>query len=293
MAADFHEIAFAVPLLAIALERIGRRPVAHCSHRRVSAVAGEGRLRSGRGSVRSGRRPAYSTMAAGRRARRRRHRVHGACRQGADPGVRRKVRLLLGLLRRTGSEPARQPLWHIVRHPLCDAASGDDTRTPRSGCSSGCSARSGSCRSGRRSCCSRCRCSPNGCCRDNPNHWTLTHQYTAPFVPILTLAAVDTVGKMSRGALQSRRVDGTGRHSAESAQRALVGGRARYALGILVVAVWACGQMPFDQLTTTASESWHTTSYDQASGPRLTSSRTGRRSRRATNSPHIWSIGPR
>ncbi len=32
---------------------------------------------------------------------------------------------------------------------------------------------------------------------DNPNHWTLTHQYSAPFVPILTLAAVDTVGKLT------------------------------------------------------------------------------------------------
>ena len=45
---------------------------------------------------------------------------------------------------------------------------------------------------------------------DNPNHWTLTHQYTAPFVPILTLAAVDTVAKIRR-ALQGPR-SATRRH---------------------------------------------------------------------------------
>jgi len=31
----------------------------------------------------------------------------------------------------------------------------------------------------------------------NPNHWTLTHQYSAPLMPILALAAVDTVYAMT------------------------------------------------------------------------------------------------
>ena len=36
-------------------------------------------------------------------------------------------------------------------------------------------------------------------------------------------------------------------------------------VGILVVAVWAWGRMPFGQLTHNGiTQSWHTTSYDQA-----------------------------
>ncbi len=96
---------------------------------------------------------------------------------------------------------------------------------------------------------------------DNPNHWTLTHQYTAPFVPILTLAAVDTVARIRRS-LQSHR-------STELRERSRVRlswavGPA-YALGILLVAVWAWSRMPFGQLTHDGiTQSWHTTSYDQA-----------------------------
>ena len=58
---------------------------------------------------------------------------------------------------------------------------------------------------------------------DNPNHWTLTHQYTAPLVPILTLAAVDTVARIRR-ALQSRASTEAGQpHGPPS----VLGGRAR------------------------------------------------------------------
>jgi uncharacterized membrane protein len=97
---------------------------------------------------------------------------------------------------------------------------------------------------------------------DNPNHWTLTHQYSAPLVPILTLAAVDTVAKIRR-ALQPRT-------STEARHRGRAGGLGWtvgpvYALGILLVAVWAWGRMPFGQLTNHGiTQSWHTTSYDQA-----------------------------
>ncbi|HEY3926112.1 MAG TPA: DUF2079 domain-containing protein [Acidothermaceae bacterium] len=95
---------------------------------------------------------------------------------------------------------------------------------------------------------------------DNPNHWTLTHQYTAPFVPILTLAAVDTVAKIRR-ALQSQTSTETGRRT--RAGQLSIG--PAYAVGILVIAVWAWGRMPFGELTHNGiTQSWHTTSYDQA-----------------------------
>ena len=102
---------------------------------------------------------------------------------------------------------------------------------------------------------------------DNPNHWTLTHQYTAPLVPILTLAAVDTVAKIRR-ALEPQR--STAARTSISRLRGHAGRLAwtvgpAYAMGILVVAVWAVGRMPFDQLTKSGvTQSWHTTSYDQA-----------------------------
>jgi len=96
---------------------------------------------------------------------------------------------------------------------------------------------------------------------NNPNHWALAHQYSAPFVPILTLAAVDTVAKLRR--LVS---PGTSRglHSVDATRFGWTIGPA-YALGVLVVAVWICGRMPFDQLVKHGvAQSWRTTSYDQA-----------------------------
>jgi uncharacterized membrane protein len=96
---------------------------------------------------------------------------------------------------------------------------------------------------------------------NNPNHWALAHQYSAPLVPILTLAAVDTVAKLRK--LLS---PGTsrGRHSVDATKFGWTIGPA-YALGVLVVAVWACGRMPFDQLVKHGvAQSWRTTGYDQA-----------------------------
>jgi uncharacterized membrane protein len=99
---------------------------------------------------------------------------------------------------------------------------------------------------------------------NNPNHWTLTHQYSAPFVPILTLAAVDTVARI-RNALQERQArTPTSSHRKQLGAPTWVVGPA-YAFGILVVAVWACGRMPFGQLTRHGfAQSWRATSYDQA-----------------------------
>jgi uncharacterized membrane protein len=97
---------------------------------------------------------------------------------------------------------------------------------------------------------------------DNPNHWTLTHQYTAPFVPILTLAAVDTVAKIRRSLQPS--LSSASRHRDRAGGFSWTVGPV-YAIGILLVAVWAWGRMPFDQLTKHGiTQSWHTTSYDQA-----------------------------
>jgi len=92
----------------------------------------------------------------------------------------------------------------------------------------------------------------------NPNHWTLTHQYSAPFMPILTLAAVDTVGKLRRVLAPAA---STGRHRRRTKDIAWLLGPA-YGLGILIVAVWACRQMPFNQLTKAAE--WRTNSYEQS-----------------------------
>ena len=97
---------------------------------------------------------------------------------------------------------------------------------------------------------------------DNPNHWTLTHQYSAPLVPILTLAAVDTVAKIRRA--QQPNASTAARHRGHASRLSWTVGTV-YAIGILVVAVWAWGRMPFGQLTHDGiTQSWHTTSYDQA-----------------------------
>jgi uncharacterized membrane protein len=108
---------------------------------------------------------------------------------------------------------------------------------------------------------------------NNPNHWTLTHQYSAPLVPILTLAAVDTVAKIRRALQPQRSAEGRPSTDVRTSTSWLRGHAGRlawtvgpaYAIGILLVAVWAFGRMPFDQLTKNGiTQSWRTTSYDQA-----------------------------
>jgi uncharacterized membrane protein len=95
----------------------------------------------------------------------------------------------------------------------------------------------------------------------NPNHWTLTHQYSAPFVPILVLAAVDTVGK-ARRSLAPR--TSTSRHRRHQANAAWLIGPV-YALGVAAAAVWICGRMPFEQLTKPAvAAAWRANDYDRA-----------------------------
>jgi uncharacterized membrane protein len=92
----------------------------------------------------------------------------------------------------------------------------------------------------------------------NPNHWTLTHQYSAPFVPILTLAAVDGVGRLRRLTEGLRRGHTSARHRG-IAPRVHAVGPVVYSLGVLAVAVWACGRMPFNELT--KASMWRTSAY--------------------------------
>jgi uncharacterized membrane protein len=93
---------------------------------------------------------------------------------------------------------------------------------------------------------------------NNPNHWTLTHQYSAAFMPILTLAAVDTVGRVRRFVVGPQ----TGRRRAQRPHLAANSLGVVFGLGALLVAVWACTKMPFDQLTKGAE--WKTSSYEKA-----------------------------
>jgi uncharacterized membrane protein len=93
---------------------------------------------------------------------------------------------------------------------------------------------------------------------NNPNHWTLTHQYSAAFVPILTLAAVDTIGRLRAFVAGPQ----TGRRRAATPHRfANVIGVA-FGAGVLVVAVWAVGKMPFDQLL--HAPVWRTSTFEKA-----------------------------
>jgi len=81
----------------------------------------------------------------------------------------------------------------------------------------------------------------------NPNQWTLTHHYSAAFAPIVTMAATDAVGNLMRGLRQGAARHGArriARHRATLARGAGFG----FALGAVAVAVWASGRMPFDQL---------------------------------------------
>jgi uncharacterized membrane protein len=96
----------------------------------------------------------------------------------------------------------------------------------------------------------------------NPNHWTLTHQYSAPFMPILTLAAVDTVGKLVRLLQPSVEV---GRASHRRGRRPFGAGSVvafGYAVGVVAVAIWAAGRMPFHDLVQPSE--YRTSAYEKA-----------------------------
>jgi len=97
----------------------------------------------------------------------------------------------------------------------------------------------------------------------NPNHWTLTHQYSAPFAPIVLMAAIDTVGKLTRATRAARPVV-TGSHRRVTRPRpsAASGLAFVFAAGVLAVAVWASGRMPFDRLI--QAREYQTSAYVKA-----------------------------
>jgi uncharacterized membrane protein len=98
---------------------------------------------------------------------------------------------------------------------------------------------------------------------NNPNHWTLTHQYSAAFVPILTLAAVDTVGRLRALVAGPADAHKSGRRHGAPRPREVAGLiGVVFGGGALVIAIWACTKMPFDQLI--KGTEWQTSSYEKA-----------------------------
>jgi len=95
----------------------------------------------------------------------------------------------------------------------------------------------------------------------NPYDWPLDSHYTAVVAPILTMAAVDTMAKLRR-VIASGSAPAQARRSRRRRARAGWALGACYAAAVLVVAVWACGRMPFDQMT----KSWwsQTSAFERA-----------------------------
>jgi uncharacterized membrane protein len=97
---------------------------------------------------------------------------------------------------------------------------------------------------------------------NNPNHWTLTHQYSAAFVPILFLAAVDTIGRVRGFVVGPQSSSQRGRRRVARPHRFAQVIAIAFGVGVLAVSVWAVHKFPFDQLTKSAY--YKTTSYEQA-----------------------------
>ena len=86
----------------------------------------------------------------------------------------------------------------------------------------------------------------------NPNNWMLISHYSAPLAPILMMAAVDTLARL-RSTLPS-----AGRLFGRLATPVVAG----CACALLAVAVWASARMPFDELA--RGWWWHASGYDRA-----------------------------
>jgi uncharacterized membrane protein len=97
---------------------------------------------------------------------------------------------------------------------------------------------------------------------NNPNHWTLTHQYSAAFVPILFLAAVDTVGRLRGFVVGTEGSSHRGRRRVAQPHRFAQVIAVAFGVGVLAVSMWAVHKFPFDQLTKSAY--YKTTSYERA-----------------------------
>ncbi|MGH8888978.1 MAG: DUF2079 domain-containing protein [Acidothermaceae bacterium] len=95
----------------------------------------------------------------------------------------------------------------------------------------------------------------------NPYDWPLDSHYTAVVAPILTMAAVDTVAKLRRVIAGAPAVAMARRTQRRRSRAGWVLG-ASWATVVVVIAVWGCGRMPFDQMT----KSWwsKTSTFEQA-----------------------------
>jgi uncharacterized membrane protein len=246
MARDFHEIAFAVPLLAIAIERLdaGRlRPA-------LAAAAGLLLVKEDLGLVVA----AFGILVG---CRTRRGRLAALVVVGGIvatvlattvliPAAGGRAGYYWSYYAALGSGPVAA-LWHVVRHPFATVslALHPDAKLVLL----------------------RWLFLPFGVVAlgspivllampplaevlvsGNPNNWLLLSHYTAVLAPILTLAAVDTVSRLRRA----------WRHPARWPSAVTLG----YAAAVLAVAIWVCGRMPFDQLA--RGWWWHTSGYDRA-----------------------------
>lgn len=251
MANDFHEIAFAVPLLAVAIERLDAGKL------RASLIAAAALLfvKEDYGLV-----VAAFGLVIGLRTKRWRLAVVVAVVGVAASVIATKV-LIPAFGGRAdyywnyyawmGPDPA-SALWHVIRHPL---ATLHFAATPEA-----------------KARLLRWFFLPLGLASlgssfallalpllgelllsSNPNNWLISSHYAAPLTPILTLAAVDTVGKIGR-ALSGRR--------ARRPRARTTALRLGYAAGVFAVAVWSCTQMPFGELA--KSWFWHPSAYQQA-----------------------------
>jgi uncharacterized membrane protein len=264
MAADFHEVAFAVPLLAVAIERLdaGRLRTA------LAAAAALLLVKEDYGLV-----VAAFGLVIGIRERRWRLAAVVAVVGVATTVLADEVFIPLAGGRSgyywdyyaaLGPDPAAA-LWHVVRHPVSTwkyALSPE----PKIVLLRWLFAPLGFLSLGSWYVLLALPLLAERLLSANPNHWTLTHQYSAPFVPILTLAAVDTIGRLLRvfePAVTFERRTGPrrGRRAAAAASPATVFATG-CAAAMLGGALWAAGRMPFDAMVHAGF--YRTTAYQRA-----------------------------
>jgi uncharacterized membrane protein len=260
LAADFHEIAFAVPLLAVAIERLD-------AGRLRSAVAAALALllvKEDFGLV-----VAMFGVVVGIRTKR--WRLGGSLSAIGLVATVLTTRVLIPLAggrscsswdayAALGSNPL-EATWHVIRHPASTWAAAFSPH-PKITLFRWLFAPLGYLSFGSPIVLLSLPLLAERLLSNNPNQWTLTHHYSAPFAPIVTLAATDAVGNLMR-ALRAGANPGAGRlarHRARLASGAGLG----FAVGAAAVAVWASGRMPFDQLIH-ASE-YQTSAFERAKG---------------------------
>lgn len=251
LANDFHEIAFAVPLLAFAIDRLDAGKL------RAAIVAAALLLlvKEDMGLVVA----AFGVVIA---LRAKNWRVGAAVAVGGLAAAFVETRLLIPALggradyywtyyADLGSNPVAA-LWHVVRHPVATVhlATSPQPKSellkwlfyPR-----GLGFPLGLASLGSSFVLLAVTPIAEIVLSSNPNDWPVDSHYTAVVAPILTLAAVDAVAKLRR-AIATAGPSAKRQHTRRLRAGAGWALGAAYALGFLVIAVWACGRMPFDQM---------------------------------------------